>query len=152
LTCDDSSGDPRRARTCDIRETTLGPSSRLDIQAGHNGGVTVKGWSQNSVLVRSRLESWADSDSDARDLASQIRLEISGARIRATGPERIGWFNWDDDRSWAVSFEVFAPWNSNLTVDAHNGAVSISDIRGQMEVETHNGGLRLTRVGGDIRA
>src|SRR5215831_18293943 len=117
LNCNDSSGDRRRAHVCDVRETTLGPSGRLEILPGQNGGVTVKGWSQNSILVRSRVEGWADRDTDARDVASQIRLEITGGRIAATGPERIGLFNWNDDRGWAVSFEIFTPWNTDLNID-----------------------------------
>jgi hypothetical protein len=150
LTCNDSSRDGKRAHVCDVRETTLGPSGKLEIRPGQNGGVTVKGWSQSSILVRSRVEAWADRDSDARDVASQIRLEITGGGIAATGPERNGFFNWDDDRGWAVSFEIFTPWNTDLNVDTHNGGISVNDIRGQMDVGSHNGGLHLTRVAGDI--
>src|SRR5689334_10892954 len=70
-------------RVCDVQETTLGPSGTLEIEPGRNGGVTLKGWSQNSVLVRARLEAWAENDAEARSLFSQVKFEASGGRIRA---------------------------------------------------------------------
>ena len=152
LSCDSNDNyGGRRSRLCDVRELTLGPSSRLEIEPGRNGGVTVRGWSQNSILVRARVEAWADSDSEARSVASQVRVEAAGGRIRGTGPDLNGLFNWNEDRNWAVSFEVFTPFNTDLTIDSHNGGITISDVRGQIDVETHNGGLRMTRVAGDIR-
>ena len=152
LSCDSNDNyGGRRSRLCDVRELTLGPSSRLEIEPGRNGGVTVRGWSQNSILVRARVEAWADSDSEARSVASQVRVEAAGGRIRGAGPDLNGLFNWNEDRNWAVSFEVFTPWNTDLTIDSHNGGITITDVRGQIDVETHNGGLRMTRVAGDIR-
>ena len=152
LSCDSNDNyGGRRSRLCDVREITLGQSSRLEIEPGRNGGVTVRGWSQNSILVRARVEAWADSDSEARSVASQVRVEAAGGRIRGTGPDLNGLFNWNEDRNWAVSFEVFTPFNTDLTIDSHNGGITISDVRGQIDVETHNGGLRMTRVAGDIR-
>ena len=58
LTCNNLSREISRERalSCEVRESSLGPSGRLDIEPGRNGGITVKGWAQNSVLVRARLE------------------------------------------------------------------------------------------------
>lgn len=157
LACNGDNRDSRdnrdRPLVCEIRETTLGPSGRLDIEPGRNGSITVKGWAQNSVLVRARLEAWAEDDSEARQIASQIRLEQAGGRIRATGPEFSvldGLLNWDRYRRWAVSFEIFAPWSTDLELDSHNGGITISDIRGRIEFQSHNGGVRLMRVAGDV--
>jgi hypothetical protein len=134
------------ARSCEIRENTLGPSASLDISPGRNGGIAVKGWSQNSVLVRALVETWAPSDSDAKTLASQVRVDMSGGLIRATGPETDGVRN----EGWAVSFEVFAPWNTDLKLESHNGGITVSDVRGRLTFQSHNGGIHLTRVAGDV--
>ena len=148
LSCNDSNRDGRRA--CEMQERTIGPSATLDILPGRNGGVSVKGWAQNNVLVRARLEASAESDAEARTLLSQVRFDAGGGQIRGTGPDFDQ--NWlgGRDRSWAVSFEVFVPWDINLKVESHNGGITVSDVRGRLEVETHNGGLQLTRVSADI--
>src|SRR5439155_24325152 len=52
---------------------------------------------------------------------------------------------------WAVSFEVFTPWNTDLNLGSHNGGINISDVRGRIEFESHNGGVQLSRVSGDVK-
>ena len=153
LTCNNISRDISRERSlsCEVRESNLGPSGRLDIEPGHNGGITVKGWAQNSVLVRARLEAWAENDTEARNIASQIRVEAAGGQIRATGPDFDGFLRSDRYRSWTVSFEIFTPWNTDLTIGSHNGGITISDIRGRIDFQSHNGGVRLARVAGDVK-
>jgi hypothetical protein len=153
LTCNNISREISRERalSCEVRESTLGPSGRLDIEPGHNGGITVKGWAQNSVLVRARLEAWAENDTEARNIASQIRVDAAGGQIRATGPDFDGFLRSDRYRSWAVSFEIFTPWNTDLTMGSHNGGITISDIRGRIDFQSHNGGVRLARVAGDVK-
>ena len=153
LTCNNISREISRERSlsCEVRESNLGPSGRLDIEPGHNGGITVKGWAQNSVLVRARLEAWAENDTEARNIASQIRVEAAGGQIRATGPDFDGFLRSDRYRSWAVTFEIFTPWSTNLTMGSHNGGITISDIRGRIDFQSHNGGVRLARVAGDVK-
>jgi DUF4097 and DUF4098 domain-containing protein YvlB len=137
------------AHACEIRETTLGPSGSLDVEPGHNGGITVKGWSQNNVLVRAQVETWASTDANARGVATQVRVDAGGGQIRATGPDSNSTTgNWNE--GWAVSFEIFAPWNTNLKLESHNGSISISDMRGRIELQSHNGSVHLARVSGDV--
>ncbi len=150
LMCDGSNRDGYRDgyHVCDVREINLGPSSRLEVEPGRNGGITVKGWAQNNILVRARTEAWAESDAEARTIAAQINVDTAGGRIRASGPE---WNqNFSDRRSWSVSLEVFTPWNTDLKLESHNGGITVSDVRGRIDLESHNGGVRLTRVAGDI--
>jgi hypothetical protein len=148
LACNNINRD--RPNSCEIRESTLGPSGQLNIEPSNNGGLSIKGWAQNSVLVRARVEAWAESDGEAQALASQIRVEVAGGRIQATGPDLDRFFGFNQGRHWAVSFEVFAPWNTNLRLDSHNGAITVSDIRGEINFQSHNGGVRLIRVAGDV--
>ena len=148
LNCNDTYRD--RARSCDVRETTLGPSGKLEIEPGHNGGITVKGWSQTSVLVRARVEVWAATDANAQRLASQIRVDTPGGVIRATGPDTNTFFSGNQDEGWAVSLEVFAPWSTDLKLDSHNGGITVADIRGRIEFQSHNGGVHLARLAGDV--
>ena len=64
-------------------------------------------------------------------------MTVAGGRIRAEGP-RTG-----RRESWGVSFEIFTPHDSNLDLRAHNGGISISDVRGEIEFRTQNGGVHL---------
>ena len=146
MTCDDrwnSWND--RASHCEIREQTLSAGGTINVDGGQNGGVSVKGWDRGDILVRARIQTQARSESEARDLATQIRIETGGARIQAQGPSSY------DDRHWSVSYEVFVPRQSDLSLKSHNGGISISDVRGRIEFTAHNGGVSLNRLGGNVR-
>src|SRR5262249_52926618 len=129
---------------------TLGPSASLEVEPSHNGAISVKGWAQNSILVRARVEAWAENDAEARALASQITVDTNGGQIHATGPGTDAFSLNNDRRGWAVGCEIFAPWNTNLKAASHNGGIQVSDMRGVIDVQSHNGGVRLVRVAGDV--
>ena len=116
LNCQDNNNGNRLARHCEMREQTIAYAGQLNIDGGQNGGVSVKGWSRADVLVRSKVEASAISDTDARGLAGQVRVIASAGRIAAEGPEM------SHDQNWSVSYEVFVPHQSNINVSAHNGA------------------------------
>ena len=130
---------------CEVREMTLSPVDVVRVDGGQNGGVSVIGWEEDEVLVRARVWARARSEGDAEALADAIELTDSGGRIRAEGP-RTG-----RRESWSVSFEVYTPRDSNLDLEARNGGISISDVRGQIEFRTQNGGVHLEGLGGDVR-
>src|SRR5438045_5135810 len=76
----------RMVGNCEIREQTLAPSGGIiAIDGKQNGGVAVKGWDQNQVLVRARVQTGAPTAAEAEALAKQIRIETSGAKIFASG-------------------------------------------------------------------
>jgi len=143
MTCDNGS-DGDRARYCEIREQTLAAMGVLNVDAGQNGGATIKGWSRNEVLVRARVQSWGISDSDARGMAGQVYIDTSGAHVQARGPESV------NNAGWSVSFEIFVPQATNLTVKTVNGGITISDIRGNLQFEATNGGIHLMRLAGEV--
>jgi Toastrack DUF4097 len=143
LTCQ-SWGYNRQVHHCDIREQSFASSGHITADPGRNGGVTVRGWLRNDVLVRSRVDVWADTDADADALMRQIRVDASGGAISASGPSDGGC------RGWAVSYEIFVPRSSNVGVTAFNGSIGLSDVDGTIRVETTNGGIHLARVAGDV--
>jgi len=145
MTCENFYGGNRQAHHCDVREQTVPAAGRLTVDAGRNGGVTVRGWLQSNVLVRSKIESWADTDSEASLMASQVQINIGAGQVSASGPSA------SNNTNWSVSFEVFVPQNTDLNAKAVNGGLHISDVRGRMELETNNGGLHLERIAGDVK-
>ena len=143
---EDSWFNDRLVNHCEMREQTLTPSGgTISIDGRQNGGVSVKGWDQNQVLVRSKVQTGAPSEADARALAQQIRIETGGSKIYASGPDS------RRDYNWAVSYEVFVPRRADLSVETHNGGISIADVNGKIDFSAVNGGVSLKRIGGAVR-
>jgi len=145
LACSNGGGDRERARHCEVREQSLPAIGRLSIDASPNGGATVKGWLRNDVLVRARVEATGENEGDAANIASRVTIDGSGGQVRATGPEQ------RDRSGWSVSYEIFVPQVTDLTLKSVNGGLNVSDVRGQLHVEAMNGGVRLKRVGGEVK-
>ncbi|HLK66183.1 MAG TPA: DUF4097 family beta strand repeat-containing protein [Bryobacteraceae bacterium] len=134
-----------RARHCEMRELPAASVGRLNLDASPNGGVTVKGWLRGDTLVRARVEASGDTESAAALLVSQVSIDTSGGQVRAMGPDQS-----QNHSGWSVSYEVFVPQNTDLTLKSHNGGLAISDVRGQIHFEVMNGGVHLKRVAGDV--
>jgi len=94
--------------------------------------------------VRSKIEAHADSDSVSRQIVSAIRVETSGARVQAIGPPI------EDHPGWSVSYEIFVPSNTDLTLLTHNGGISISGTLGHTQFEALNGGVTLKNLAGSV--
>src|ERR1700681_1836636 len=103
MSCDNQRGGGDQARHCEIREQSFAGPGRLTVDGGVNGGATVKGWLRSDVLVRARVETWADADAQASLLAGQVHVDTAGGQIRAGGPES------PDHSGWSVSYEIFVP-------------------------------------------
>lgn len=144
MTCDNGGNDGDRVRHCEIREQTMPAAGRLSVDASPNGGVSVKGWLRGEVLVRSRIDTSADTAATATALARQVSIDGSAGQVQARGPEST------NDASWNVSYEIFVPQATDLVLKTHNGGITISDVRGQIQFNAQNGGVHLRRVAGDV--
>ena len=147
LTCRDNNWyNDRLVGNCEIREQTLALSGgTISIDGRQNGGVSVKGWDQNQVLVRARVQTGAPTEAEAAALARQIRIETSGSKIFASGPES------RRDNHWDVSYEVFVPRRADVSLETQNGGIAIADVNGRIDFTALNGGVVLKRVGGAVR-
>ena len=137
--------DDNRGWHCEIREITLSDRDVIIVDGCSNGGITVEGWDRNEILVRAKVHARARSDADARDLTEEVEVITSGRVIRADGPRT------RRRESWAVSYQIFAPRNSNLDLRTTNGGITIEGIAGDVEFNATNGGIRLVDLAGDIR-
>ena len=118
----------------------------IEIDAGQNGGIKLRGWDRADVLVRARIEAYAESDAEARALASGVRIETTGTSVRAEGPSMRD----RDNQHWSVSFDIQVPRTAMVTLRTVNGGISIDDFHGTAKFRASNGGVSLTNVGGDI--
>ena len=136
----------RLVSNCEIREQTLAMSGgAISVDGRQNGGVSIKGWDQNQVLVRARIQTGAPTAEEAAALSRQITIETGGAKIFANGPESRRNYHWD------VSYEVFVPRRADLSVETHNGGISFTEVNGKINFTAVNGGVVLKRIGGDVR-
>lgn len=133
-------------RYCDIREQRVRPGGTIKVDASPNGGVTVIGWDRNEIVVRTKITANARSESRARDIAAEVKVQIDGTTISVDGPSS------RNREWWSASFEIHAPKSSNLNVRSHNGGIDVDALDGDMDLATTNGGLSLRDVGGDVRA
>lgn len=146
MSCNDEWRNGDRVGNCMIKEQMIAANGgTIAVDGKKNGGVSVKGWERREILVRAKIQSWADTKGEAEAIGNQVRVETAGANIYAEGPTNGG------DQWWSVSYEVFVPTNSNLSLKAHNGGVSIANVRGQIEFETTNGGVSLKNLAGNVR-
>lgn len=149
LTCrnqDNYNDGDSRFRHCEVKEQTLpATGGTLNVDGMQNGGISVKGWERNDILVRYRIQTQAATQAEADSLASQIRVTTASGQIRAEGPEQMNKAHWD------VGYEIFVPRQSNLSLKTHNGGIGISGVRGQIEFEALNGGVSLKQLGGNVK-
>jgi hypothetical protein len=135
----------RLVGNCEMREQTLAPNGgAISIDGRQNGGVSVKGWDQGQVLIRAQIQTGAPNAGEAEQLAKQVRIETGGNKIYASGPES------QKDYRWSVSYEVFVPRHTDLSLETHNGGIAIAEVNGRIDFSAVNGGVVLKRCGGSV--
>ncbi|MDQ3951182.1 MAG: DUF4097 domain-containing protein [Gemmatimonadota bacterium] len=144
--CRDWSGDDDRVRHCEVRDLTIPRTSgRLSVDGRLNGGIAVRGWDRNEILVRAKIQTWAESEAEARRLAAAIRIRTDDGRISAEESEsrrRSG---------WSVSYDVYVPRRSDLDLRTHNGGIVVEGVQGRIDVEALNGGVSIRNAQGNVR-
>jgi DUF4097 and DUF4098 domain-containing protein YvlB len=134
-----------QASHCEIKEFTIPATRAVNVDGGRNGGVQVKGWNRSEVLVRAQVQTWAPAGMDPRGMVSQIQIQTAGGNVFANGPD------FGPKQGWAVSYEVFVPQRTDLSLKANNGGISIHDVIGEIQFDTTNGGVNLARLAGNVR-
>jgi DUF4097 and DUF4098 domain-containing protein YvlB len=134
------SGDDRVSAS-DLRELTVASTGTVNVDAGQNGGISIKGEDRPDVLVRACVQAWAPTEEAAKASAASIRINTSG-EIKADGPS---------DKNWSVSYEIRVPRSTNTSLKAHNGGISISGVEGLAEFETQNGGVNVSNAAGSVK-
>lgn len=127
-----------------VKEQHLGAASTYSIDPRENGSIRVHGWNQGDVLVKACVQAAADTESEARSIASQVSIAQGEGQIEPNGPSR------DENHYWSVSYEVWVPNASNLQLRANNGSIHVETIHGAIRFHTVNGSVHLADVGGDV--
>jgi hypothetical protein len=141
--CDEGSWN---ADLCEVREITLPASGEpIEVDGGRNGGIAVHGWDKKEVLLQVQVQISDADDEEAAEVASQITIATEGP-IVADGPEHER-----GGPNWSVSYRLRVPRETSLVLETHNGGITIIEVRGDIEFSAMNGGIQLAHVGGDVR-
>lgn len=144
LSCRDLDGGGSRARACVMREIKLPRRASLAVDGRENGGIRVEAWDGDGILVRARVQARADTRQAAQKTVDAVRVETAGT-IHATGPDR-----WLGGHGWSVSYEIRVPRATDLDLETHNGGIRITGVKGQIAFDAVNGGVHLADVAGDV--
>lgn len=142
--CRNAGWDDEYYRSCEVREYTLA-AGPLTVDAGQNGGIRVEGWDGSDIRVRAVVTARARGESEAKQLGSEVQVDVGGGRVSARGPST-GRREW-----WSVSYRINVPRNNDLELQASNGGITIAGVTGTIRFDTTNGGVRLTDLAGDVR-
>lgn len=143
ISCESSWGGKGES-ACEIRESTMPASGRLEVNAAPNGGIRIAGWDRSAVLVRAKVQASADTKAEAGQLLKEVRVIAAGIKVESEGPKVSG-------KSWSVSYEIFVPRKSDLKLRTVNGGINVAEVHGDIEAGTVNGGLRFARSAGRVK-
>ncbi len=137
----DWSGDDR-VLSSDLREINLPSSGNLNVDAGQNGSISIKGEERNDVLVRACVQARGKTEQAAKAIVASVRINTSG-EIEADGPVGATY--------WSVSYEILVPRVTNIGLTARNGGITVSNVDGSAEVQTTNGGVNVDGASGSFK-
>ena len=116
----------------------------------HNGSITVEGRDEDGCDVTAVITGRATSVETAKDIAdkTKVRLKNSGNKITVEIKKpMLGW-----RKTVNVSLDVKVPNKTNiLLLGTHNGAVTVSNIKGKVDGSTHNGRIKTSGVSGETK-
>jgi DUF4097 and DUF4098 domain-containing protein YvlB len=134
-------------RVCELRRTTLPVMNGLLSVSGKNGGIEVTGEERQDIALEAQVIVQDSSRDDALAIAREIKIVTSGT-IHAEGPETWGWSH----RGWSVNFRLHVPRRLSAQLHTENGGIKLTNVDGDIHVDTTNGGLILDDLAGDVHA
>jgi DUF4097 and DUF4098 domain-containing protein YvlB len=147
LTCDArNSDDSSRRSVAEPREQVVAQASVDKVNASPNGSVTIHGTERSDVRVKSCVYATAPTEEEAKQLASQVKAVKGAGEIEPDGPRT------DHNHHWSVSYEIWLPTHSSITISTVNGSIRVEHVDGNIKTSSVNGGLHLDGLAGEVRA
>ena len=132
-------------RVCELRRTTFTPEGNHLAVSSMNGGIEVVGEDRSDIAVEARVQAWAGSESEAREILSQVRIDTSGDNIRDSGPR----FHMSN-KGYGINYRVHVPRKVNIDLHSLNGGIEIAHLDSSIRFDTTNGGVELNDLAGDV--
>lgn len=132
--------------SCAEKEVTIpSGSTKIEIVAGGQGAIAVKGWNRKEFKVRILSESWAKSTEEAKKTLESITYKFERNKLTAVFPKSTSY-----QLPWGVSFEVMVPDVYDVNLSTENGAIYVDNLKGNITADAVNGAVYLNQVGGKV--
>jgi DUF4097 and DUF4098 domain-containing protein YvlB len=128
---------------CQLRATLLQPESSFAVN-NVNGNITVTTWSGPGISIRAEVETAAESQALAEELAGQVNVGTAAGSVTVKGPAT------NSDERWSVQLEIEVPAATGLTIADVNGDITIHGVQSAIDFDTVNGNASLHGVTGDV--
>jgi DUF4097 and DUF4098 domain-containing protein YvlB len=142
------------ALSADIKETEefsfdVEPGARLSLE-NINGSIEIVGGNGSKVDIIAHKKAGTQEYMD--ELRVVIDADESYVRIETRHPDSSGgWFNWGNDSSGSVSYEIAVPSDIDLdAIETVNGDVKIEAVAGDVKASTVNGSLTVKDLAADV--
>ncbi len=138
--CDDSR-DSRSGREVvrEARTFSLTPTGTLSVDAGKNGGISVRGEDRSDIVINACVSAWANTEEEARSAVAAVVIKTDGT-VRTENTDRA-----------SVSFDIRVPRNTSLELKAYNGGIAIASVSGNVDFATVNGGVAVISASGRVK-
>lgn len=143
--CRDDNGNDRYERSCDVRTMTIAAPATLDVETS-NGSIAVTGGTRRDVSIQVKVTAQAETMSEAKSIAADVKVLTDGGTIRAEGPRTSG-----RGQGWWVSYRIEAPSRQNVSLGSSNGSVTLTGLTGTLRADTSNGSVHASDLSGDVK-
>ena len=116
-------------------DVSRGGTLTLDLNTG--GGVTVRGWDEDRVVVKARL-----AGTDWRDVEVDVSRQSDGVRLTTDYLRRRGNFSTSNE------FEIRVPRRYDVRISSSGGGLTLIDLEGRFTGHTGGGEFVIERVKG----
>ncbi|WP_310393477.1 DUF4097 family beta strand repeat-containing protein [Hymenobacter sp.] len=138
------SGNKESEQFCETRDLTMDAAAGqvFVVDGGTNGGITVHGWAGPNVRVRAKVQSWGRTEAEAQSRVQSVRIATANNTLRASTTA--------NDERYSVSYEIFVPRQTALSLKTLNGGISLDNLRADVKFYAVNGGVALADLGGQV--
>ena len=127
----------------DKRTLSRASVNAINVEGSLNGGVSIKGWDQQDILVKACKLASAQDKEEAQRLLDQISISTEGGKIFSRGPDGS-----TGKQTWVVQFLIYVPRDLTVEASVHNGGLALQNLTGRVNARSHNGGISLRNSGG----
>ena len=115
-----------------------------------NGDISVVGDSVKQVTIVANKKAGKQEYMDELEIVVDASEDY--VRIETRHPDSSGgWFNWGNDSSGSVSYELLVPMDVNLdSIDTVNGDVTFESVDGEVNAGTVNGTIEVSGANADV--
>jgi Putative adhesin len=130
------------------RTSPFNPTGEIVLE-NINGGVDVRTWDKNEILIEGEKSAKTDEELKLIDLG--LELTPADATIKVRLPKRPGSFLFGGNIRAAVSFKLTVPATAVLKkISTVNSSVTIAGVRGLVHGSTVNGAIQASGLGGEV--